>query len=96
MACVKFSILDLWKFDSEKIAEDSMEGIITKINTIKVSPTLGHGFNFSQLLGDVTLDDSGRIIAAGSVKTVFLVHVNYLNVNMDKIGNEAGTADWVR
>jgi len=96
MDCLLFSILDIWKFDSAKIEKDSMEEIVTKINTVKISPTLGHPINFSKLLGDVTLDERGRIIAARAIKTNLMVHVNFLNVNMDKIGNMAGTADWVR
>ncbi|KYN16514.1 Patched domain-containing protein 3 [Trachymyrmex cornetzi] len=96
MSCLLFSILDIWDFDSAKIEKDSTEDIITKVNTVKVSPTLGHAMNFSHLLGDVTLDESGRIIAAGAVRTDLMVHVSFLNVDMDKIGNNAGTADWVR
>jgi len=95
-SCLLFSILDIWEFDSAKIEKDSMEEIVTKINTVKRSPTLGHPMNFSELLGDVTLDERGRIIAARVIRTELMVHVNFLDVDMDKIGNMAGTADWVR
>ncbi|KAL6264423.1 hypothetical protein P5V15_004532 [Pogonomyrmex californicus] len=94
MGCLMFSILDIWNFDNAKIEKDSPEEIITKINTVNVSSTLGHPMNFNELLGDVTLDEKGRIIAAKAVRTDLMVHVNFLNVNMDKIGNMAGTADW--
>ncbi|KAL0109067.1 hypothetical protein PUN28_014278 [Cardiocondyla obscurior] len=94
MGCLLFSILDIWNFDSAKIEKDSTEDIITKINTIKVSPTLGHPMNFSELLGDVTLDEKGRIVAAEAIRTDLMVHVSFLNLDMDKIGNIAGTADW--
>lgn len=93
--CLLFSILDIWNFNSTEIEKDSTEEIITKVNTIKVSPILGHAINFSELLGDVTLDERGRIVAAGAIKTDLIVHVNFLNLDMDKIGNIAGTADWV-
>lgn len=96
MACLMFSILDIWNFDSAKIKKDSTEEIITKINTIKVSPTLGHSMNFSKLLGGITLDEKGRIIAATAIKTELMLHIKYLDVDMDKSGNSAGTADWVR
>lgn len=96
MSCFIYSILDIWNFDSAKIEKDSIEEIITKINTVKVSPTLGHIFNFSELLGNVTLDDRGRIIAATAIRTDLMVHVKFINIDMDKIGNMAGTADWVR
>nr|XP_012232571.1 PREDICTED: Niemann-Pick C1 protein-like [Linepithema humile]XP_012232572.1 PREDICTED: Niemann-Pick C1 protein-like [Linepithema humile] len=93
-ACVMLSILDIWNFNSAEIEKDSIDKIITKINTIKVSPTLGHPIDFSELLGGVTLDENGWIIAATAVRTDFMVHVNFRNVDMDKIGNAAGTADW--
>lgn len=94
--CLLLSLLDIWDFDSAKIAKDSTEEIIEKINTVKVSPTLGHAMNFNELLGDVTLDERGRIIAATAIRTDLMVHISFLNVNMDKVGNMAGTADWVR
>ncbi|XP_014479846.1 PREDICTED: Niemann-Pick C1 protein-like [Dinoponera quadriceps] len=93
-SCLIFSILDIWDFDSAKIAEDTTDEIIEKINTVKVSPTLGHPMNFSELLGGITLDERGRIVAATAIKTDMMVHVNFLDVDMDKIGNTAGTADW--
>ncbi|XP_012536328.1 NPC intracellular cholesterol transporter 1 isoform X2 [Monomorium pharaonis] len=92
--CLLFSILDIWNFDSAKIERDTIEEIITKVNTVKVSPTLGHAVNFSEFLGNVTLDERGRIIAATAIRTHMMVHVNFFNVDMDKLGNMAGTADW--
>lgn len=94
--CLLFSILDIWDFNSTKIEKDSTEEIITKVNTIKISPTLGHAINFSELLGDVTLDERGRIVAATAIKTDLIVRVSFFNLDMDKVGNIAGTADWVR
>lgn len=96
MACLMFSILDIWNYDSAKIKKDSTEEIIAKINTVKVSPTLGHSINFNELLGGITLDEKGRIIAATAIKTELMVHIKYLDVDMDKSGNSAGTADWVK
>lgn len=95
-ACVILSILDIWNFNSAEIEKDSIDKIITKINTIKISPTLGHHIDFSELLGGVILDERGWIVAATAVKTNFMIHVNFRNVDMDKIGNAAGTADWVQ
>lgn len=96
MSCFMYSILDIWNFDIVEIEKASIEEIITKVNTVKVSPTLGHAINFSELLGNVTLDERGRIIAATAIKTELIVHVKFGNVDMDKIGNNAGTANWVR
>lgn len=94
--CLVFSILDIWDFDSDLIKKQTKYDIIEKINTIKISPTLGHPMNFSDLLGDIVTDKTGRIISAKAVKSIWMLHVNFLNVNMDEMGNDVGTADWVR
>ncbi|XP_072743546.1 patched domain-containing protein 3 isoform X2 [Anoplolepis gracilipes] len=94
LACLMFNILDIWNYDSAKIEKDSTEEIIAKINTVKISPTIGHSMNFSELLGGITLDEKGRIIAATAIRTQLMVHNNYIDVDMDKSGNTAGTADW--
>lgn len=92
--CLVFSILDIWDFDSDLIKKQTKYDIIEKINTIKISPTLGHPMNFSDLLGDIVTDEAGRIISAKAVKSIWMLHVNFLNVNMDEMGNDVGTADW--
>ncbi|XP_015188505.1 PREDICTED: patched domain-containing protein 3-like [Polistes dominula] len=93
-ACFMYNILDLWEYDSNKINNQTKEDIIMRINTVKVSPTLGHPMNFTDLLGDVTRDHDGRIVSAKALKTQFMVRVNFSNINMDTSGNDAGTADW--
>ncbi|XP_043499813.1 patched domain-containing protein 3-like [Polistes fuscatus] len=93
-ACFMYSILDLWEYDSNKIKNQTKEDIIMRINTVKVSPTLGHPMNFTDLLGDVTRDKNGRIVSAKALKTQFMVRVNFSNIDMDTSGNDAGTADW--
>ncbi|KAI4503226.1 hypothetical protein M0802_001448 [Mischocyttarus mexicanus] len=95
-ACFIYSILDLWEYNSDWIKNQTKEDIITRINTVKVSPTLGHPMNFTDLLGDVTRDKTGRIVSAKALKTQFMVRVNFSNIDMDTSGNDAGTADWVR
>ncbi|XP_043686569.1 NPC1-like intracellular cholesterol transporter 1 isoform X1 [Vespula pensylvanica] len=93
-ACFVHSILDIWEYDSDQIEKQTKQDIITKINTIKVSPTLGHPMNFTDLLGEITRDENGRIVSAKAIKTQFMVRVNFSNIDMDTFGNDAGTADW--
>ncbi|KAK0173536.1 hypothetical protein PV328_006715 [Microctonus aethiopoides] len=92
--CVIFSILDLWEYNSDIILNQTRKDILTKINTINISPTLGHPINFTDLLGDVTTDYMGRIIAAKAVKTQWMLHVDFTKVNMNAAGNDIGTNDW--
>lgn len=94
--CLLLSILDIWEFDSNLIRSQSKDDIIKKLNSTHVSPTLGHPMNYTELLGGITRNEAGQIISAKAVKTEFIVHVNFSKVDLDKIGNDAGTADWVR
>lgn len=93
-ACLLFSILDIWEFDSKLIKSQSKDDIIEKLNMTQISPTLGHPMNYTQLLGGIARDGMGRIISARAVKTEFVAHVNFSKVNLDQIGNDAGTTDW--
>ncbi|XP_076246094.1 patched domain-containing protein 3 isoform X2 [Calliopsis andreniformis] len=93
-ACLVNSIVDIWEFDSSIILQKSKEEIVNDLNKIKASPTLGHPLNFTDLLGGITRDEQGRIIAAKAVKTQWAVHINFSKVDMDNFGNDVGTADW--
>ncbi|KAG7201439.1 hypothetical protein KM043_004199 [Ampulex compressa] len=92
--CLIFSILDIWEYNSEEIRRQSIADIIDNINEVKISPTMGHPMDFTELLGGVTKDEQGRIIAAKAVRSQWMVYVNFSNVDMDKNANNAGTSDW--
>ncbi|XP_011304845.1 patched domain-containing protein 3 [Fopius arisanus] len=92
--CLLFSILDLWNFDSDLIRIQTRRDIIDKLHSTKLSPTLGHPMNFSELLGGVETDYKGRIVSAKAVKTLWMVHINFTSINMGESGNVVGTADW--
>lgn len=94
--CLLLSIMDIWEFNSTLIKSQTKEDIINKFNSANLSPTLGHPMNFSELLGGITRDEKGRIVGAKVVKTQWMVYINFTKVNMDEMGNDAGTADWVR
>lgn len=93
--CLLLSILDLWDFDSDLIKNQTKDDVIKKLNSATTSPTLGHPMNFTDLLGGVTRDDRGNILSARAVRTMWILHVNYTDIEMDASGNDAGTADWV-
>ncbi|CAK9806362.1 Patched domain-containing protein 3 [Anthophora quadrimaculata] len=93
-ACLLNSILDIWEYDTNFILQKTTEEIIKDVNTVKVSPTLGHPLNFTELLGGIKKDEKGRIISARAIKTQWAVHINFSEVDMDNFGNDVGTADW--
>ncbi|KOC67294.1 Patched domain-containing protein 3 [Habropoda laboriosa] len=93
-ACLLNSILDIWEYDTNAILQKTTEEIVKDVNTAKVSPTLGHPLNFTELLGGITKDEKGRIISARAVKTQWAVYINLSEVDMNNYGNDVGTADW--
>lgn len=50
---------------------------------------------YTHLLGGVVRNESGVIVTASSLLSQWMVHVNFSAVDMDKVGNDGGTADWV-
>lgn len=55
----------------------------------------GHPTDYVQLLGGIRRNGTGHIVGASALLSLYVVHVDFLSVNFDENGNEAGTADWV-
>lgn len=96
LGCMAQNLLELWKFDEVRIKALTKEDILLAINNTTVSPTTGHETDFVQLLGGIRRNSSGHIVAASSLLTHWMVYVNFTEVDHSKIGNAAGTEDWVR
>lgn len=94
LGCLQKSLLDLWKYNISVISNLSQKDIIDKINTTSISPVLGHNMEYTSTLGGIEKDDAGKIVSAKSLLLVWLVHVNFSRVDMDKTGNLAGTEEW--
>lgn len=95
LGCMSQNLLELWKFDEVRIEALSKDDILRAINHTTVSPTTGHDTDFVQLLGDIRRNSTGHIVAASSLLTHWMVYVNFTEVDHSKIGNAAGTEDWV-
>jgi hypothetical protein len=59
------------------------------------SPVYGHPTNYVQLLGDIRRNDTGHINGASALLSMYMVHIDFLSVNYNENGNDAGTSDWV-
>ncbi|XP_077288110.1 NPC intracellular cholesterol transporter 1-like [Arctopsyche grandis] len=92
--CLQRSILELWKFDAEVIAESSLEDVIDKLNKTLIGPVLGHPMDYSNTLGGIRRDDRGKIVSAESVLLTWFVHVDISNMDTSLHGNNAGTEVW--
>ncbi|PNF27986.1 hypothetical protein B7P43_G14201 [Cryptotermes secundus] len=93
-ACMEHSVLELWKFSQQKIHNLTEEKIIKALNRTTVSPVYGHSTDYVQLLGGIRRNGTGHIVGASALLSLYMVHVDFLSVNFDENGNEAGTADW--
>ena len=92
--CMHENLLELWKFDENKIDTLTTEDIVDKLNKTKISPVTGHDINYVHLLGGIERDEEGRIVKAKALLSLWMLYVNFSDVNSDKIGNVAGTEDW--
>jgi predicted RND superfamily exporter protein len=54
----------------------------------------GHQMDLASMLGGVEKDSNGKIISAKSILTVFNLHLNFSEIDLNRVGNAAGTEDW--
>lgn len=95
LGCLQNNLAELWKYDLDMINNLTVNDVINVLNTTRLSPVTGHKVDFMPLLGNIERNSStGAIISAGSIRSTWYVHVNFSDVDHEKIGNMAGTEDW--
>lgn len=92
IGCMLQNMLEIWNFTD--VNHMTKQDILNALHTTHTSQTTGHEANFERLLGGVTRNETGHIVAATGLMTNWMVYVNFLKVNHDKVGNSAGTEDW--
>lgn len=92
IGCMINNFLELWNFTD--VSKLTKQEILNALHTTHTSQTTGHEANFERLLGGVTRNETGHIVAAKGLLTHWMVYVNFLKVNHDKVGNNMGTEDW--
>lgn len=95
IGCLLQNILEIWNFDDKKISALTKDDILNALAVTNVSATTGHQADFADLLGGIKRNKSGHIVSATGLMSNWMVYINFSNVNHDKIGNSAGTEDWV-
>jgi Niemann-Pick C1 protein len=90
--CTAENPLEMWTSDQSQ--NFTVEGILHKINTIKINQVTGHEANFSSLLSGIERDANGKIVSAKSILTNFHLHLNFSEVDLNRVGNAAGTEEW--
>lgn len=94
IGCMIKNFLEIWNFDESTMKHLTKQDILNALHTTNNSLTTGHEAQFERLLGEVTRNETGHIVAAKGLLTHWMVYVNFSNVNHDKVGNSAGTEDW--
>lgn len=94
--CMLNNILELWDFNKATINSLTKDDILNALNERNISRTTGHEANFQRLLSGIQRNETGHIVAATSLLSNWMIYVNFSNVNHEKVGNMAGTEDWVR
>lgn len=92
--CYEKSILDLWDYNEDIIANLTEDDIIRAINSYDPKTILGRFKNYEHLLGDIVRNETGHIIGAATIENAWMVRVNFSSVDIDKAGNIGGTGVW--
>ncbi len=77
--CAERSILEVWNFDEDRVANITQEDILAAVNAGKIrSPVFGYPFDFSEMLGMPSFDEeTGQmVVGAKSMLAVFLSNSN--------------------
>lgn len=92
IGCMIQNFLEMWNFTN--VNSMTKQDILNALHTTHTSQATGHEANFERLLGGVTRNETGHIVAAKGLLTHWMVYVNFLKVDHNKVGNAAGTEDW--
>lgn len=93
--CLQNNILEIWKFSDRRLQNITKDDILHRLNITTVSPITGHPTNFERLLGGVKRNANGYIISARTIISFWMANLNFSAIDMSKVGNDIGTADWV-
>lgn len=95
MGCMLQNLLELWDFNGATIESLTKDDILNALNGKNISMTTGHEGDFQRLLSGVERNETGHIVAATGLLSHWMIYVNFSEINHEKVGNMAGTEDWV-
>ena len=70
--CGEYSLLEIWEYEKEVIANLSNQDIIDAINTVEESPVFGYPTNYTNYLGQVEYNSTGQVVKAGTVRSIWI------------------------
>ena len=68
----------MWRYDEELIMSAGQQEIIDAVNLLSRSPWFGYDRNFTKLLGGITRNSTGHIVAAETSQMVWSIKVGYI------------------
>ncbi|CAG0886016.1 unnamed protein product [Cyprideis torosa] len=74
--CMAKSLLEIWSYDEDTILSLTKEEIVEAVNNATTSPIFGSTVNYTNFLGGITYDSSGRVAAARVARMLWITHVN--------------------
>ncbi|GJQ66784.1 hypothetical protein Trydic_g18553 [Trypoxylus dichotomus] len=92
--CLEQNILELWDYREKEIEKITKEDILEKVNKYKSHPVFSNLIIYEDLLGGIERNNSGHIISATHLHTVWFLKVNYSAIDITQFGNNAGTAEF--
>ena len=93
--CGEYSLLEIWNYDRKIISHLTEQDITYAINTIKESPVFGYATNYTNYLGQVEYNETGQVVKAKSVRSIWLEQFDPENIPPSSAlkGFEAEEAD---
>ena len=73
--CAQHSLLEIWRYQEELINTTSTQEITAGVNLLQSSPWFSHPANFTSLLGGLTRNSSGHVVAATTALMVWQISV---------------------
>lgn len=94
-ACIDISILEMWGYSNATLyATLTDQDVINAINTINLSATFSFPMEFKELLGGVTTNSSGHVVAARTALSHTVMQVTKARIEDDPT-NQAGLGEAV-
>jgi hypothetical protein len=90
--CMQQNLLEMW--DARNSINFTHDEILHKLSSTQLNQVTGHETNFTLQLSGIETDSHGNIVSARSLLTSYFVFLNFTEVDINKVGNIAGTADW--
>ncbi|KAG5683724.1 hypothetical protein PVAND_012989 [Polypedilum vanderplanki] len=93
LGCMHENPLEMWSIDNQ-FKNLTKEDILNKLHTTKINQVTGHEMNFTSMLSGIEHDSDGRIVSAKAILAIYNLRLNFSEVDLNQVGNDAATQEW--